>query len=417
MSWNCLCFTEPEEICWASRWKGLHPKSHPVSATIVVMIAAGHSIYKPLRCCSISSFLSHHHHTHHFQPFLSHRHKNHFQALCHLNTLIVFRISWSPFINQSFAFLPLVQLNPFSQNKQKWSPPSSLLPFSQLLLPRLQYPKALSTSSSNWMHRPYQQQPSASHLALSLTHPVRPFIIPTCQSDNKNPPLTLSTGLPSGFELSVNGASGISIPDQSIVCQAFKDTAGTIRLGGTFDETLPGTKISTTADAVQIGSIFCSNAAGVQAQINRSSAAKPAPPAAFPKGIARIQLDFDSEGAAQGDVTLDNSIVPIRGNFATRTASSAFIVSATGVQEDKISCQAWKDEQATQKLGKPFSGSDEAVFSDDGTPVSIGSLKCKIIWEKSNIFPIERNIRIKWGVLTLLLLSLPSLPLSPPLYP
>ena len=186
----------------------------------------------------------------------------------------------------------------------------------------------------------------------------------------------VSNSVSPGFEVSVNGANGVSIPTQSIVCQAFKDAAGTLLLRNSFDETLPGTKISNTADAVQIGSIFCSDAAGVQAQIGRS--APPTPPTAA-KGIARVQLNFESEGAAQGDVPLDNSIVPIRGNFATGTASSAFIVDAEGVSKDQVSCQAWEDEQATVKLGKPFSGSEEEFFSNDGTPVPIGSLKCKVI--------------------------------------
>lgn len=166
--------------------------------------------------------------------------------------------------------------------------------------------------------------------------------------------------------------------DQSIVCQAFKDTAGTKLLGKSFDNTQPGSQIAFTADAVQIGSVFCSDAAGVQAQINRSATKPPSAPAAS-EGIARIQLNFESEGAAQGEVPVDNSIVPIRGNFATRTASSAFIVSTEGVSQEKVSCQAYKDEQATEKLGERFSGSEEAVFSNDGTPVPIGSLKCKVI--------------------------------------
>lgn len=50
-----------------------------------------------------------------------------------------------------------------------------------------------------------------------------------------------------------------------------------------------------------------------------------------------------------------------------------------GVAQDKVSCQAYKDEQATLKLGGRFSGSEEEFFSNDGTSVPIGSLKCKVI--------------------------------------
>lgn len=42
-----------------------------------------------------------------------------------------------------------------------------------------------------------------------------------------------------------------------------------------------------------------------------------------------------------------------------------------------MSCQAYKDELATQKLGGRFSGF-EVFFSNDGTPVPIGSLKCRV---------------------------------------
>lgn len=177
----------------------------------------------------------------------------------------------------------------------------------------------------------------------------------------------------------MNGASGISIPSSSVVCQAFTDTAGTIPLGKPFDETLPGVSISTTATAAQIGSVFCSDAAGVQARINPAPKARPVPQAAAAKASVRVQLNFESEGAAQGEVPADNSIALIRGRFATGTASSAFIVSATGVTTDKVSCQAWKDEKATKKLRKPFSGSQEVSFSSNGAPVPIAALKCKLI--------------------------------------
>lgn len=93
---------------------------------------------------------------------------------------------------------------------------------------------------------------------------------------------------------------------------------------------------------------------------------------------ARVQLNFESEGAAQADVPLDNSIFTIQGHFATRIASDGFIVSGpTGVALKSISCQAYKDERATQKLGKPLTGTENGVFSTNGRDVTIGALKCK----------------------------------------
>lgn len=88
-------------------------------------------------------------------------------------------------------------------------------------------------------------------------------------------------------------------------------------------------------------------------------------------------MNFESEGAIQTEVPLDNSIALVPN---TKTAFSAFIVGVSpGVNAGKVECQAWKDVKATQKLGKPFSGSEEAVFSTSGVPVGIGSLKCKVV--------------------------------------
>lgn len=93
--------------------------------------------------------------------------------------------------------------------------------------------------------------------------------------------------------------------------------------------------------------------------------------------IARVQLNFEGEGAAQADVPLDNRAVS---QFATRTASTGSIVSVSGgVPLGKVQCQAYKDDKATIKVGKPFTGLKDGVFSTNGRDVTVEAVRCKRI--------------------------------------
>lgn len=93
--------------------------------------------------------------------------------------------------------------------------------------------------------------------------------------------------------------------------------------------------------------------------------------------IARVQLNFESEGAAQADAPLDNRAVF---QFATRTASTGSIVSVSGgVPLGKVQCQAYKDDKATIKVGKPFTGLKDGVFSTNGRDVTVEAVRCKRI--------------------------------------
>lgn len=93
--------------------------------------------------------------------------------------------------------------------------------------------------------------------------------------------------------------------------------------------------------------------------------------------IARVQLNFEDEGAAQADVPLNNSIVT---QFATRTASTGSIVEVSGgVPLSKVQCQAYKDKKAKIKVGAPFTGVKDGVFSKNGRDVQVEAVKCKRI--------------------------------------
>lgn len=73
-----------------------------------------------------------------------------------------------------------------------------------------------------------------------------------------------SSGFPNAIQLSIQSSSGVSIPQEDITCQAFKDTRGTITLGSTFTDSKPASLGSNTA---RIGSVFCSDAKGVKARV------------------------------------------------------------------------------------------------------------------------------------------------------
>lgn len=93
--------------------------------------------------------------------------------------------------------------------------------------------------------------------------------------------------------------------------------------------------------------------------------------------IARVQLNFEGEGAAQQNAPLDNRAVS---QFATRTASTGSIVSVSGgVPLSKVQCQAYKDDKATIKVGKPFTGVKDGVFSTNGRDVTVEAVRCKQI--------------------------------------
>ncbi len=164
----------------------------------------------------------------------------------------------------------------------------------------------------------------------------------------------------------VSGASGTPIPIESIVCQAYQDAAGTIRIGKPFDEsTAAQISIGDVDDSVRIASFFCSDAAGVKARNKRLVRRQ--------TRTVRVQVNFEGEGAVQIEVPVDNTITRI---FGTVTGNSAFITSSATVAQG-VSCQAYQDLQATQRIGSRFSVGQTARFSTNGRDVTVRTLRCR----------------------------------------
>jgi hypothetical protein len=164
----------------------------------------------------------------------------------------------------------------------------------------------------------------------------------------------------------VREAFGTPIPIESIVCQAYQDAAGTIRIGEPFDSsTLVQLPTGDADDSVQVGSFFCSDAAGVEARNNK--------PVKRQARTVRVQVNFEGEGAIQIEVPVDNSITRL---FGTRLGNSAFITSSAAADRG-VSCQAYRDLQATQRVGNRFSVGQTAQFSNDGRDVTVRTLRCR----------------------------------------
>ncbi|KAL8934919.1 MAG: hypothetical protein Q9211_004984, partial [Gyalolechia sp. 1 TL-2023] len=68
-----------------------------------------------------------------------------------------------------------------------------------------------------------------------------------------------------GVSIQVTNGDDLSIADDDILCQCFSDTAGTQPLGESFDNVFPGAEFAT--EPTKIGSIFCSDSAGLKAQL------------------------------------------------------------------------------------------------------------------------------------------------------
>ena len=66
-----------------------------------------------------------------------------------------------------------------------------------------------------------------------------------------------------GAGIYVSTGTNVPISDSEINCQCFQDVVGTKTLGDSFTNIIPGTSLP-DEQPVQIGSIFCSDAAGVK---------------------------------------------------------------------------------------------------------------------------------------------------------
>ncbi len=179
-----------------------------------------------------------------------------------------------------------------------------------------------------------------------------------------------AAGLPPATTIEVSTGEGVllggtPLSDDAIVCQAFSDAAGKVRLGSTFSTS--NIKLSAT-QLVTIGSVFCSNAAGVAAFTSSSSTAE-----------ATIQIEFDGDdGAAQGAVTVNGILTPMKGRFASPSAESASIVSVLGANASKVKCEAFGDASGTKFLGTLLGNGNSVSFDGTGKDVPLAAFKCSL---------------------------------------
>ena len=168
-----------------------------------------------------------------------------------------------------------------------------------------------------------------------------------------------NSDIPAASSLLVNGGINVPVPSDQIVCQAFLDATATQKAEPPFNSTFPGVAFE---NLTTIGSIFCSDAEGV-------AGFKPPvlPPAKVQQ--VRIQLDFDSEGAAQADVPVNGQLTP--NNFATNVASDGRIISQGA---GGVSCEVFSDVEGRESVGV-LEGNQEVVFSG-GREVPVGAIRC-----------------------------------------
>ncbi|KAL6792221.1 hypothetical protein GGI42DRAFT_364776 [Trichoderma sp. SZMC 28013] len=157
------------------------------------------------------------------------------------------------------------------------------------------------------------------------------------------------------------------------VCQAFSDAAGTIKLGGIFDDrTLAsftdasnGEVNSQPDQAVPIGSFCCVTAPNTVPVCSGSGTWTPPP-----TQTVRVQINSADDSAVQIEVPADGSPFAV----SSRIANSVEIVDIEG--SSHVTCQAFSDENGVVAVGSPF-GIDE-VSLNGGAAISILSIRCKL---------------------------------------
>ncbi|KAL6864640.1 hypothetical protein J3F83DRAFT_742540 [Trichoderma novae-zelandiae] len=153
------------------------------------------------------------------------------------------------------------------------------------------------------------------------------------------------------------------------VCQAFSDAAGTLKLGGIFDDqTLAsftdassGEVDSQIDQAAPIGSFCCVTAPNT---VPICSGAGTAPPTE----TVRVQINSADESAVQIEVPADGS--PFAVSFSI--ANAVEVVDIKGSK--RATCQAFSDAAGAVAVGSPF-GTD-LLSLNGGAAVRILSLRC-----------------------------------------
>lgn len=170
----------------------------------------------------------------------------------------------------------------------------------------------------------------------------------------------------------------LPIPTYYIVCQAFKDDAGKYPLGKPFKKAPPGTqRFSKTL--ISVGSIYCSDAAAVQAYIkSRPADGIPtvrAVPIPYVDVVIIACLECGLSTVAL--VPVDNSIIPIT---LPNDENFGSIFDLTAVNASQVSCQLYQDEKATKKIGGPILKQYHDLNKDKGyVAKKVKAVRCKRI--------------------------------------
>lgn len=190
--------------------------------------------------------------------------------------------------------------------------------------------------------------------------------------------LPLSASLPVfGYEVSESTAL-VPIPTTLVVCQAFRDVAGRNPLGRPFGKEAP--PFSNTL--IRVGSIFCSDAAAVQAYLS----SRPADGNPTVRAIARpyvtvlLGVGFSFYNVNK-QVLADGSATPL--TLPSNETTSGYIYYGTGVEASQVSCQLYEDLEGTKETGKALSTLRQFDISDedDGYVASkVKAIRCKRIW-------------------------------------
>lgn len=163
------------------------------------------------------------------------------------------------------------------------------------------------------------------------------------------------------------------------VCQAFSDTAGTLKLGGIFDDhtlanftNASSGEVDSQADqAVPIGSFCCVTTPNTRPTCSGSGTGTPPPPPP-PTQTVRVQINSADDSAVQIEVPSDG--LPFATSFSI--ADAVEIVDIKG--SNQVTCQAFSDDAGAVAVGSPF-GTD-LVFLNGGAAVSILSIRCSLLY-------------------------------------
>lgn len=179
-----------------------------------------------------------------------------------------------------------------------------------------------------------------------------------------------------GYDIS-KSTTAVPIPTYLVVCQAFADTEGKYALGAPFIQAQFGTGLFSNY-LVSVGSIFCSDAAAVDAYVN----SRPANGEPIVRAVPRPYVDIslfrsDPTPDIEQGVLTDGSVALITLPFDERIAR---IVDASGVELSHVSCQLYANEEGTTKFGLPFTNA--STFYEGYNVLyacKVKAVRCKIV--------------------------------------